>query len=51
MNRSRTEYTQRANWTMDYIDSHLVDTLPLEKNGGGGGVFAGFPTGSRCSSE
>lgn len=31
MNRSRTEYTQRINRTMDYIDTNLAEPLPLEK--------------------
>lgn len=31
MNRSRTEYTQRINRTMDYTDSPLAEPLPLAK--------------------
>ncbi|MFP4153671.1 MAG: GyrI-like domain-containing protein [Alkalispirochaeta sp.] len=30
MNASRAEYIQRINRTMDYIDSHLADPLPLD---------------------
>jgi AraC family transcriptional regulator len=34
VNSSQTEYTQRINRTMDYIDTHLADPLPLEKLAG-----------------
>lgn len=31
MNRSQREYTQRINRTIDYIDDHLDEPLPLER--------------------